>query len=99
MKSKSIQTLLVIAISSFIVIFPAYLRYADLSEIDLSSTDLIFENPDQDDQINDQQHECSAPVLSSSSTTLPERPHLSNSFSSLLIEESFGNIKTFVLRC
>ena len=56
MKSRSIQSLLVVAISFFILVFPAYLRYTNLSEMNLFPTDLNFENPDQDDQLQDQQH-------------------------------------------
>ena len=56
MKSRSIQSLLVIAISFFILVFPAYLRYTNLSEMNFFPTDLNFENPDQEDQLQDQQH-------------------------------------------
>jgi len=55
MKKTSIQILLVSGISFFILFFPAYSRYSNLSEMTLFATDLNFENPDQDDQIQDQQ--------------------------------------------
>ncbi len=55
MKKSSIQILLVTGISFFILFFPAYFRYSNLSEMTLFGTDLNFENPDQDDQIQDQQ--------------------------------------------
>ena len=55
MKRKAIKNCLAIAISCFILIFPVYLRFSNLTEIKPFSADLIFENPDQDDQIQDQQ--------------------------------------------
>jgi hypothetical protein len=99
MRSKSIQILLAIAISSFIVVFPAYLRYNDLSETDLSSTDLIFENPDQDDQLNDQQHESDGVLLSLLSVTFLPSTHLLNPFSPLLAPDISTHCKTSILRC
>ncbi len=100
MRTESIQILLAVAISSFIVIFPAYLRYADLSETDLSSADLIFENPDQDDQINDQQHESDARLINLFSTIFPQKLDLLlNPFSHFLPAETSENQKTSVLRC
>jgi hypothetical protein len=41
------QVFLVIAVSFFILAFPAYLHCNNLSEADFLSSDLSFENPDQ----------------------------------------------------
>jgi hypothetical protein len=65
MKRRSIQTFLVIAISSFILVFPAYLRCSNLAETNLFSVDLSFENSGQDDQFVDQQHGESKALVSS----------------------------------
>ncbi len=99
MKSKSIRILFAIAISSLIAVFPAYSRYADLSDLSPSSVNLAFESPDQDDQINDQQHESGTPLIAHVSTQVPKRTHLFDSFSPLLTPESFDNQKASVLRC
>jgi len=64
MESKSIQTFLAIVISFFILFFPAYFRYTNFSEITFFSTGLNFENPDQDDQLQDQQHGSASFLLS-----------------------------------
>jgi hypothetical protein len=98
MRRKSIRLLLVIAISSFIVVFPAYLRYADLSETDPSSTDSIFETPDQDDQLNDHQHGSDGVLFSLLVTFLPST-HLLNPFSPLSTPAISTHSKTSILRC
>jgi hypothetical protein len=56
MTNRSIQSLLVVAISFFTLVCPTYLRYTNLSEFTPFFTDLNFENPDQDDQPQDQHH-------------------------------------------
>lgn len=45
---KGIQIFLVIAISFFILAFPAYLRNTGLLQTKLASWNLSFENPDQE---------------------------------------------------
>jgi hypothetical protein len=45
---KSKQIFLVMVISVFILALPAYLRCINLSEAKFLSTDLSFENPDQE---------------------------------------------------
>jgi hypothetical protein len=57
MKRRPIKQRLVIAISCFILVCPAYLLFSNLSEFNLSPTDLSFESPDQDDQLDGQQHQ------------------------------------------
>lgn len=99
MRSKSMRILFAIAISSLIAVFPAYSRYADLSDLSPSSDSLAFESPDQDDQINDQQHESGTPLLSDFSATLPQNTSVFSSSSPFLPTESPDNQKTSVLRC
>jgi hypothetical protein len=57
MKRRPIKQRLVIAISCFILVFPAYLLFSNLSEFNLFPTDLSFESPDQDDQLDGQQYQ------------------------------------------
>jgi hypothetical protein len=54
MKRKSIQGFLVIGISFFILIFPAYQRHSSLTWVNLFPKDFSFENSDQGDQLTDQ---------------------------------------------
>ncbi len=56
MKKKSIQNHLAIAISCLILVFPAYLRFSSYSEMNPFPADLNFENPGQDDHLED--HKC-----------------------------------------
>ena len=64
MKRKPIQIFLVVAISAFILIFPAYLRSSNLAGVRLFSTDLSFENPGQDDMFSYQHNQSKAFVSS-----------------------------------
>ena len=50
-----IQPFLVIMISFLLVIWPAYLQYNDLIEIDFLSPNLTFENLDPDNLLSDKQ--------------------------------------------
>ncbi len=50
---KGVQIVLVVAISLFILAFPAYLRCTQLSQIKFVSSDLGFENPAQEDGVPD----------------------------------------------
>jgi len=54
---KSIQIFLVIVICLFILALPAYLRCTNLSEIKLASSDLGFENSDQEKGLPDNENE------------------------------------------
>ncbi len=64
MKGNCIQTCLAPVISFFILVFPLYLTCSYFAEVNLSSTDLGFENPDQDDEFVDQQQDGSAAFVS-----------------------------------
>ena len=52
---KGIESYLIVVISLFILIFPAYLRCTRLSQIKLFSSDIAFENPLQGDGVPDNQ--------------------------------------------
>ncbi len=54
MKTDRTQTFLPLAISFFILIFPFYLCSSYFAEANVFSTDLGFDNADQDDQFVDQ---------------------------------------------
>ncbi len=54
---KSIQILLVIAISLFVLALPAYLRCTQLSQTKFVSSDLGFENPVQEMGMPDNEKE------------------------------------------
>jgi TatA/E family protein of Tat protein translocase len=63
MKKNLIQISLVTGICAFTLVFPAYLRCSNLAGAKLLSTDLSFENPDQEDVFSRQQNE-SKPFVS-----------------------------------
>jgi len=48
MKRRPVRNCLIIAISCFILIFPIYLRFSNLTDIKLFSADLIFDDSDDD---------------------------------------------------
>ena len=54
---KRIQIFLIIAICFFILAFPAYLRCTKLSQTKFISSDLSFENPDQEEGLPDNEKE------------------------------------------
>ena len=54
---KRIQIFLIIAICFFILAFPAYLRCTKLSQTKFVSSDLSFENPDQEEGLPDNEKE------------------------------------------
>jgi hypothetical protein len=59
-KFKRIQIFLVIAISLLILLFPAYLPCINLSQTKSVSSDLSFENPDQEERLADNEEELNA---------------------------------------
>ena len=50
---KRIQIPLVIAICLFVMTLPAYLRCTDFSVTKIASSDLFFQNPDQENRVPD----------------------------------------------
>jgi len=63
MKREPSQRSLAIVLSCFILIFPAYLCFSSLSEIDVFSTEMGFENTDQDYQIADPKYGSDTPLV------------------------------------
>jgi hypothetical protein len=63
MKIRFIQISLVITISIFVLLFPAYLRFTNLAETNLFSTDLSLENADQQEQFDHGKHESNSYFL------------------------------------
>jgi hypothetical protein len=55
MKRKPVLIFLVIVISAFIVVLPAYFRHSNLKRAKLLSTDLSFENVDEESLLDDRQ--------------------------------------------
>jgi hypothetical protein len=96
---KRIQIFLVITISAFILVFPAYLRCSNLAGAKLLSTDLSFENPDQEDVFSDQQNQSKAFVSIVFPIELFPGTNLFEQSSHLLSQASSLDQNTFVLRC
>jgi hypothetical protein len=99
MKRNPIQIFLVIAVSVIILVFPAYFCCSNLAGVKLLSTDLSFENPDQDDIFSYQPGQAKA-FLSTTFTTksLPEAI-LFEQTSHFLLLASFPDHKASILRC
>jgi len=55
MKRKPFVIFLVIVISAFIVVLPAYLRHSNLKKVKLVPADLSFENVDGESLLDDRQ--------------------------------------------
>ena len=96
---KRFIQILVIVTALFILLFPAYLRCLNLAEVDLSSTDLSFENPDQDDQLFDQQDGSRAFVLGGTSIPFFPGVNLFGQLPRFSFQTASLDQKTFVLRC
>jgi len=99
MKKKPIQILMVITISASILVFPACLRSSDLTGIRLLSTDLTFENPNQNDILSYQPGRSRAFV--STMVTFKSLPGtiLSNQITHVWLLVSFADQKALLLRC
>jgi hypothetical protein len=99
MKRGIIQTFLVIAISLFIPIFPAYLHYCNLAEADLLSLDLCIENPDQENLLIDQQNESKVFISSSFCIIFASGINFLEQLFRFPFTKYFLDQKTSVLRC
>jgi hypothetical protein len=99
MKRGVIQTLLVIAISLFLLIFPTCLHYYDLVEADFLCVDLGFENPDQEIPLMIEQNESKVFISSAFSIVFPLEIILFEQFHHFPITVCSLDQKTFVLRC
>jgi hypothetical protein len=72
MKRNPALIFLVIVISAFIVVLPAYFRCSNLKRAKLLSTDLIFESPDDENLLIEKQPK----VFVSSAFSIINRFHL-----------------------
>jgi hypothetical protein len=99
MKRKLVQISLVIAICAFTLVFPAYLRCSNLAGAKLLSTDLSFENPDQEDVFFGQQNESKTLVSIVFLIRLPPGTNLFDQISRFCSLTSFLDQKTLILRC
>ncbi len=100
MRSNRAQTFLPIAISFFILVFPFYLRYSYFAETNLFSTDLGFENPDQDDQLFDQQQDGpKAFVLTFSPSGFLPKVDVFEHSPYFFSQSPFLNQENLILRC
>jgi len=100
MRRKSIQTFLIIGISSLILILPAYQRHSGLTWVNLFPKDFVFENSDQGDQLSDQRLDESGVSLSSAflAIFLLKTNHFKQTFCFSFPTSSLDQ-ETSILRC
>ena len=97
---KRIQIPLVIAICLFVMALPAYLRCADSSVTKFASSDLFFQNPDQENGLPDGgKSELKVLGLIAFFTIFLLGTHLSKECSHLFSRPLSLIQKTSVLRC
>jgi hypothetical protein len=96
---RGMKILLVIAISLFILALPAYLRCTNLSEIKFVSSDLSFENPDQENGLPDDENELKVFVPTAFFTVFLMGTNLFEQSSHLFSQALSLCQKTLVLRC
>jgi hypothetical protein len=96
---KRIKILLVIAISLFILALPAYLRCTNLSETKFFSSDLSFENPDQENGLSDNENELKVFGPTALFTVFLPGTNFSEQSSHLFSQVLSLRQKNFVLRC
>jgi hypothetical protein len=99
MKGKSVQTVLVIIVSAAIFMFPACLHSSLFTGVKLLSTDLSFENPDQDDTVSYQPGQSKAFVSTALTFKSPPGTILSDQITRLWLLVSFPDQKASLLRC
>ena len=96
---KSIQILLVLAISLFILALPAYLRCTKLSQTKFISSDLSFENPDQEEGLPDNEKELKVYGSSAPLIMFHMGTHLFQQSSYLFFKTLPLHQRTVLLRC
>jgi hypothetical protein len=99
MKRSPFQIFLVIAAFAFILIFPAYSCCSNLAGVKLLSTDLSFENPDQDDIFSDQHNQLKAFVSSVFTIKLLPKTIPFDQISRFWLQTASLDQKTLILRC
>jgi hypothetical protein len=97
MKTKLIQIFLVIVICT--LVSPAYLRCSNLAGAKLLSTDLSFENPDQDDLFSGRQNQLKTFVSTVFLTKFLPGTNLFCQTSRFCSLTPLLNQKTSILRC
>jgi hypothetical protein len=96
---KGIKIFLIIAISLFILALPAYFRYTQLSQSKFISSDLGFENPDQEEGLPDNERELKVYGPSAFLMIFLLGTHLFEQPSYLFSQSLFLHQRTIVLRC
>ena len=96
---KGIEILLAIAISLFILALPAYLRCTKLSQTKFISSDLSFENPDQEEGLPNNEKELKVYGPSAFLITFLLGSNLFEQSSHLFPRSLSFSQKAFVLRC
>jgi hypothetical protein len=96
---ERIRFFLVIAISLFILALPAYLRCTNLTETKFASSDLGFENPDQENGLFDTENELKVFGPTSVFTIFLLVTNLFDQSSHLFSQTLSFRQRTFVLRC
>jgi hypothetical protein len=99
MKGKSVQIVLVIAVSGVILVFPACLHNSLLAGMRLLSTDLSFENPDQDDTLSYEPVQSKAFVSAVFVVKSPPGTILFDQIARLWLLVCFPDQKALLLRC
>ena len=97
---KSKQIFLVIVISLFVVALPVYLRCTNLSGAKFVSSDIFFENPDQESGPSDTDGN-GLKVFGATAFSITFLPgtHLRELLSHLFPQAPSSRQETFVLRC
>jgi len=99
MKLKAIQISLILSIFFSIFVLPIYFHYCSLVEADLFSTDLSFENPDQEEGLPDNEKELKVFGPTTFSIMFLSGPNLYEQSCHLFPRSLSLRQKTFVLRC
>jgi hypothetical protein len=97
MKRKPVLTFLVIVISAFIVVLPAYFRCSNLKRAHLLSTDLSFESPDDENLLIEKLSRVS--VLSSFSILFDTGTHVFEQISCFSYPTLSLDQTSMILRC
>jgi len=99
MKRRLTQVFLVILITLSISLLSAYLDYYDLAEADFLSWNIVFENPDQENLLLDQQIEFKVFISSVFSLIFREIIDLSEHLPRFTFTRYSLDQKTFIPRC
>ncbi len=96
---KGVHISLILVISFFILMLPVYFNYTSLVEADLFSTDLNFENLDQDVLTDLQQTELKISLSCVLSVVLPPGATLLNQLESFSFQIPSFDQMISILRC